>query len=94
MPRSPESDSLPGLFACLEVGLDLVPESLDNLVSTREAADICNVSCDLIRKWAHRGQLEPAGIDDFGRPLYKLIDVLRCSRDRRNNAGFGPRRIA
>lgn len=60
----------------------LVPESLDNLVSTSEAADICGVASETIRTWRHRGQLDPSGTDDFGRPLYKLIDVLRCARDR------------
>lgn len=72
----------------------LVPESLDNLVSTAEAADICGVASDVVRKWRHRGYIEPAGLDDFGRPLYKLIDVLRCARDTRKRAGFGSARIA
>lgn len=88
------------LFACGRVTL-LVSDQLDNLVSTREAADSLGVSASTIRGWASRGyvangqrvKLKPADLDVSGRPLYKLIDVMRASAAARNNA-IGSRRIA
>lgn len=35
-----------------------------------------DVPARLIRLWKHRGQLEPAGVDRKGRPLYRVGDVL------------------
>lgn len=64
----------------------LVPEQLDNLVSTREAADHCGVAVSTIRVWASRGYLQASGLDHNDRPLYKLIDVLRAARDTRQRA--------
>jgi len=66
--------------------LALLPESLDNLVSTREAAEACGVGSSTVRKWAHLGYLSPTGLDNNNRPLYRLIDVLRCARDTRRRA--------
>lgn len=68
------------------MSLALVPESLDNLVSTNEAADACGVSSATVRSWAARGHLRPSGLDERNRPLYRLIDVLRTARDTRNRA--------
>jgi DNA-binding transcriptional MerR regulator len=71
--------------------LALVPESLDNLVSTNEAADACGVECATVRSWVARGHLTATGLDERNRPLYKLIDVLRASRDTRRRATGGRR---
>lgn len=73
--------------------LALVPENLDSLVSTNEAADACGVGASTIRKWAHLDYLKPTGLDERNRPLYKLIDVLRVARDTRRRA-TGQRRTA
>lgn len=64
----------------------LVPESLDDLITTTEAAASIGVGASTIRKWAHLGYLEPAGLDERNRPLYRLIDVLRVARDTRRRA--------
>jgi DNA-binding transcriptional MerR regulator len=71
----------------------MVPESLDDLVSTADAANRIGVSAATIRSWASRGYLAPTGLDDNARPLYKMIDVLRCARDTRRRA-IGQSRIA
>ena len=64
----------------------LLPESLDDLISTSEAADVCKVTRTAIQKWVARGYLHPTGLDNGNRPLYKLIDVLRAERDTRTRA--------
>lgn len=71
----------------------LVPEALDNLVTTPEAAAHCGVDASTIRKWRERGHLTVSGLDPHGRPLYRLIDVLRAARDTRRRA-LGQRRTA
>ena len=68
------------------MALALVPESLDNLVSTREAAEACGLGTSAIRNWVSRGYLTASGLDNNNRPLYRLIDVLRCARDTRRRA--------
>lgn len=71
----------------------LVPESLDELVTTREAADACGVTVAAISNWKTRGYIAPSGLDHHNRPMYKLIDVLRAARDTRRRA-VGASRIA
>lgn len=71
----------------------LVPEALDNLVTTSEAATHCGVGKSTITMWRERGHLTPSGLDERGYPLYRLIDVLRAARDTRRR-GIGTRRTA
>jgi DNA-binding transcriptional MerR regulator len=71
----------------------LAPEALDNLVSATDAATHCGVGASTVRMWRARGYLNPSGLDEKGRPLYRLIDVLRAARDTRRR-GIGPRRTA
>lgn len=61
----------------------LTAENLDDLVSTTDAAREIGVATETIRSWAHRGHLEKAGLDEKGRPMYRLIDVVRAARDTR-----------
>lgn len=61
-------------------------ESLDDLVSTTEAAKTCGLTVAAVSNWARRGHLKPSGLDERGRPLYRLIDVLRVARDTRQRA--------
>lgn len=83
-----------GLSLCLEAQLlHLVPEPLDELVSTTEAAQKIGVGKSTISNWAQRGYLAPADIDAAHRPLYKMIDVLRAARDTRRRA-IGQNRTA
>lgn len=51
----------------------------DELLSTVEAAQIADVKPALIRKWDQRGRLVPAQHDDFGRPWYAKIEVLKAA---------------
>lgn len=39
-----------------------------------------------IQMWAKRGHLRAAGLDDRGRPLYRLSDVARAEQATRNRA--------
>lgn len=39
-----------------------------------------------IRKWASRGHLAPAGLDDRGRPLYTQADLARAELTTRRGA--------
>jgi stage V sporulation protein SpoVS len=73
--------------------MQLVPESLDDLVSTTEAAESIGVGKAAVSNWAARGYLIPSGLDAANRPLYRLIDVLRCARDTRRRA-IGSSRVA
>lgn len=75
---------------------------LDDLVSATDAARRIGCESATVRNWASRGyadsagervKLKPSGLDERGRPLYKLIDVLRAARDTRRNA-IGPSRLA
>lgn len=62
------------------------PDGIDSLITATEAANLCGVSAEAIRQWASRGILEPTGLDDRGRKLYKLLDVARAERATRERA--------
>lgn len=66
--------------------LSMVPETLDDLVSTTEAANRIGVGKSTITMWATRGHLAVAGLDERDRPLYRMIDVLRTARETRRRA--------
>lgn len=65
---------------------DWVPDTLDDLVSTTEAANRIGVAACTISNWVARGYLYPAGLDQRDHPLYRMIDVLRTARDTRRRA--------
>lgn len=75
------------------MSLALIPDDLDTLVTTADAASACGVDCATVRSWASRGHLAKSGLDERGRPMYRLIDVLRVARDTRRR-GLGHSRIA
>lgn len=64
----------------------LTPEGVDSLITASEAATLCGVSAATIYVWAHRGTLTPAGIDERGRKLYRLLDVAKAERATRDRA--------
>ncbi len=66
--------------------LNMVPESLENPLSTTEAANAVGVGKSTISNWAARGHLKPIDYDGSNRPLYAMIDVLRCARATRRRA--------
>ncbi len=59
-------------------------EALDAHVTTEQAAERVRRTPATIRSWSGRGYLTPINADSLGRKYYKLVDVLRCDRDRRN----------
>lgn len=66
--------------------LDLDPPPSRQYVTTDQAAQACRVRADLVRQWAKRGHIKPAG-RAYGRPIYLLSDVLRhWSATRRDSA--------
>jgi hypothetical protein len=71
----------------------LAVDSLDDLVSTTDAAKAVGVDAATIRSWAFRGSLAKSGLDERNRPLYRLIDVVRVARDTRRRA-IGAHRVA
>lgn len=36
-----------------------------------------------IRKWKQRGLITPEGLDAYGNPMYRLIDILRAEQKTR-----------
>ena len=74
-------------------------DSLDELITTREAADLCQVAVSTVSGWRERGHLRVSKYDARDRPLYKMIDVLRAERATRRaaigaNRGIDQSRIA
>ncbi|MFG3050342.1 MerR family transcriptional regulator [Kitasatospora sp. NPDC048239] len=59
---------------------------MSNLMTPREAAALCGVTVDAIWQWKRRGLLEPAGLDERGRPLYRQLDVARAEKRTRARA--------
>lgn len=64
----------------------LTPEGINSLITSTEAATLCGVSGETIRSWAHRGLINPSGIDHKGRKLYRLLDVAKAERATRDRA--------
>ncbi|MDH6111934.1 DNA-binding transcriptional MerR regulator [Kitasatospora sp. MAP12-15] len=60
---------------------------MDALLTGPEAAALCGVDPATIRSWKRRGLLEPAGLDDRGRPLYRQLAVAQTEARTRERAG-------
>lgn len=71
----------------------LITHDLDDLVDTRTAAEQCHVEPATVRKWKSRGLIEPSGLDSYGNPMYRLIDVLRAEQKTRHR-GQNRRKMA
>lgn len=67
-----------------------IPDTIDNLITVAQAATLCGVTAEAVRKWASRGQLNAAGIDEHGRKLYRLIDVAKAELATRQRARRTP----
>ncbi|MEV8245018.1 MerR family transcriptional regulator [Streptomyces rochei] len=50
------------------------------------SATAAAVGRSAIRNWVTRGHLQPAGLDERGRPLYALADLARAERATRDRA--------
>lgn len=70
---------------------DLLPFDLhEDLISVSEAATLAGVDSGTVRQWKRRGHLEPSGADEFGRPLFTGIAVLRAEAKTRKAARRRP----
>ncbi len=58
-------------------------QALEEHISTGEAAERVGVTPATIRQWVRRGYLTAVNHADVGMKFYRVIDVLRCDRDRR-----------
>ena len=58
----------------------------DMMVTTREAAGLCRVKIDTVRKWVRRGHLEVAGLNEVGWPMYRVVDVAKAEYKTRERA--------
>lgn len=70
-------------------GLDLH----DDLIDYSYAATLAGVNEATVRQWKRRGHLHPAGMDEFGRPLFTGIDVLRAEAKTRRHARREPTKL-
>jgi hypothetical protein len=57
---------------------DIPAAALDGPLPLWEAATYSGVPPATIRQWKARGRITPAGLDEFGRPMYLLVDVWRA----------------
>jgi len=64
----------------------MVPDGIDSLITTNDAATLCGVSAQAVRMWANRGLLTATGLDERGRKLYRLLDVAKAERATRDKA--------
>jgi len=64
----------------------MAPEGLNTLVTAADAAAVAGVAVATIRKWKERGLIEPTGLDEKGRPLYRLLDIAKAERATRDKA--------
>lgn len=68
----------------------LASDGIFSLITATQAASYCGVALCTITKWVRIGNLEPAGIDERGRKLYRVIDVAKAEKATRDRA----RRVA
>jgi DNA-binding transcriptional MerR regulator len=64
----------------------MAPDGLNTLVTAADAAAVAGVAVETIRSWRHRGLIEPSGLDERGRPLYRLLDIAKAERATREKA--------
>lgn len=82
--------NLAGVSSCREP-VALMP--MRRLITTTEAATACGVGSSAISMWAARGHLVRQGLDEHGRPMYRLGDVMLAARNTRRR-GCGAQRVA
>lgn len=68
---------------------NLTPADLSSHIGTMDAAKLISVddqtkAVNRIRDWKRRGLLTPIGLDQHGRPLYRIIDILRIEQRMRH----------
>lgn len=60
--------------------LDQLYTAVDAAGRLANSADLAalNIQATNIRDWKRRGILAPTGLDTRNRPMYRLVDILRC----------------
>jgi DNA-binding transcriptional MerR regulator len=52
-----------------------------------EAAALCHVTPAAVWQWKRRGLIQPDGLDERGRPLYRQMTIARAEAKTRARAG-------
>lgn len=65
----------------------LTTDGIDSLLTVQDAAAICGVSVKTVYHWKNKNGLAPSGLDQRGRPLFKLLDVAKIEQKFRRHAG-------
>jgi hypothetical protein len=73
------------------------PTRGDGLLTGQQLARMLGRSPNTIYSWAFRGYIEPDGLDEHGRPLYRRETGREAERQRRQNgleaSGVDPRTV-
>ncbi|MFI6117465.1 MerR family transcriptional regulator [Kitasatospora sp. NPDC051164] len=60
---------------------------MDPLLTGPESARLAGVDPATIRQWKRRGLIQPDGLDDHDRPLYRQMTIARAEAKTRKRAG-------
>jgi DNA-binding transcriptional MerR regulator len=75
----------------------MLPDRGDGFLTTVEAARLVGVDPSTISKWRKRGNIEPDGLDERKRPLYRRETVMVAELEVRQHgldtSGIDPRRL-
>ena len=90
--------SVPGAHPCARgfvvSGVVIMrPGRGDGYLTTAEAARLVGVSVNTIYSWRNRGHLVAQGLDERGRPRYRLLDVAKAENATRQRGEKMARRI-
>ncbi|MFE9735454.1 hypothetical protein ACFYO9_33925 [Streptomyces sp. NPDC005863] len=66
--------------------VDLTADLQTALWTVAEAAEAAQVRPNVVRNWKYRGVLEQADADQYGRPLFRAIDVINAEKATREKA--------
>jgi hypothetical protein len=64
----------------------LTPDGIDSQITATEAAQLCGVALCTITKWARDGRIQPTGINEQGRKVYRLLDIAKAEYATRKKA--------
>ncbi|NUS14555.1 MAG: MerR family transcriptional regulator [Streptomyces sp.] len=60
---------------------------MDPLLTGPQCAALCGVEPATIRQWKRRGLIQPDGLDERGRPMYRQMTIARAEARTRARAG-------
>jgi hypothetical protein len=70
--------------------VELPYDQHEGLITVSEAATLAGINATTIRQWKRRGHLLAAALEEFGRPLFTGIAVLRAEAKTRRGARRQP----